>query len=181
MRLATETLVAIAIVANTFGVSAEWINKSGERLPDAEHRKAIGNFGAQLILVPDDEQMFKVWGTPAETVNISTVQSVAIGGQANAFVIFSGCTPDKAGHCDVTVQFRVYQPNGRPYGGKPPPMEVWQHKPAPAVRMLELSVQYLKVVIEPQDLLGKYVVVADVRDHVSGALLQLSSVFTATK
>jgi hypothetical protein len=60
-------------------------------------------------------------------------------------------------------------------------MEVWQYKAAPPDRMLQLSVQYLKVVIEPQDLLGKYIVSVDVKDHVSGASLQLSTAFTTTK
>jgi len=180
MRSATQALLIVALTAATFGAKADWINKSGERLPDAENRKSAGNFGAQLILVRDDQQMFKVWSTPGETVNVSTVESVSIGGQANAFIVFSGCTPSKSGHCNVTMQFRVYQPNGKVYASTPP-MEVWQGKPAPRAQMLELSVQYLKVVIEPQDLLGKYIVSASVKDNVSGAELQLSSGFTATK
>jgi hypothetical protein len=180
MRPTTPVLAAIALVACAFGAHADWINKSGERLPDGEDRKSLGSFGAQLILVSDDQQMFKVWGTPGETVNVSTVRSVSIGGQANAFVVFSGCAPSKSGQCDVTMQFRVYQPNGKVYASAPP-MEVWQGRPAPPARMLELSVQYLKVVIEPKDLLGKYVVSATVKDNVSGASLQLSSPFTATK
>ena len=119
-------------------------------------------------------------GLTIDLIQSSGFCTVAVGGQANAFIVFSGCTPDKSGQCDVTIQFRVYQPNGKLYASAPP-MEVWQHKPAPAVRMLELSVQYLKVVIEPHDLLGKYVVSANVEDHVSGASLQLSSTFTATR
>ena len=154
MHLATRTLATFALAAVTLCAHADWINKSGERLPDAENRKSIGSFGAQLILVQDDQQMFKVWGTPGETVNVHTVQSVSIGGQANAFVVFSGCAPDKSGKCSVTMQFRVYQPNGKVYASTPP-MEVWQNKPALPARMLELSVGYLKIVIEPQDLLGK--------------------------
>jgi hypothetical protein len=180
MRTLLRTLVAIAAAAGALAAHADWINKSGERLPDSEDRKSLGSFGAQLILVSDDQKMFKVWNTPGETINVSTVRAVSIGGQANAFVVFSGCTPGKAGQCDVTVQFRVYQPNGKVYASTQP-MEVWQRKSPPPARMLELSIQYLKVVIEPQDLLGKYVVSASVKDNVSGASLQLSSAFTATR
>jgi hypothetical protein len=180
MRSAIRTLVAIALAAGTFGAHADWIKKSGERLPDAENRKSVGGFSAQLILVPDDQQMFKVWDTPEETVNVNTVRSVSVGGQANAFVIFTGCAPNTSGHCDVTMRFRIYQPNGKVYAATPP-IEVWQYKPAPPARMLQLSVQYLKVIVEPQDILGNYIVSTNVKDHVSGASLQLSTAFTATK
>lgn len=180
MHPAIRPLAVIALAVGTFGAHADWIKKSGERLPDTDHRKSLGSFSAQLILVPDDRQMFKVWDTPEETVHFSTIQSVSVGGQANAFVVFSGCAPNKSDHCDVTMRFRVYQPNGKLYAASPP-MEVWQYKAAPPDQMLQLSVQYLKVVIEPQDLLGKYIVSVDVKDHVSGASLQLSTAFTTTK
>jgi hypothetical protein len=180
MRSAIRTLAAIALAVGPFGAHADQIRKSSERLPDTENRKSLGSFSAQLILVPDDQQMFKLWDTPAETVSFSTIQSVSVGGQANAFVVFSGCAPNKSDHCDVTMRFRVYQPNGKLYATTPP-LEVWQYKAAPPDRTLQLSVQYLKVVIEPQDLLGKYIISVNVRDHVSGASLQLSTVFTTTK
>lgn len=180
MRFAIQAVFVLAVAAAAFCAKADWINKSGERLPDSESRKSAGNFGAQLILVRDDQQMFKIWNTPAETVNVSTIESVSVGSQANAFIVFSGCMPNKSGRCNVTMQFRVYQPNGKVYASTPP-MEVWEDKPAPPARSLELSTQYLKVVIEPQDLLGKYTVSANVKDNVSGTLLQLSSAFTATK
>jgi hypothetical protein len=177
---AMRKLVSLLLLIAPLATLAGWINKSGELLPESESRKAIGDFGAHMILVADDQQMFKVWRTPSETVNVSTVETVAVGGQANAFVVFSGCKPNKSGLCDVTVQFRVYQPNGKVYASTPP-MEVWQGKRPPPGKMLELSVQYLKVVIEPTDLLGKYVVAAQVIDNTSGALLQLSAPFTASK
>lgn len=60
-------------------------------------------------------------------------------------------------------------------------MEVWESKPAPRGKALELSVQYLKVRIEPKDQLGRYVIYAQVRDNNTEKVLQLQSPFTATK
>ena len=60
-------------------------------------------------------------------------------------------------------------------------MEVWDQKPAPPGKSLELSVQYLKVVIEPKDQLGKYMVFSQVRDNNSGTVLQLNAPFVAVK
>jgi hypothetical protein len=176
MRRASLVLLLLAPVL----ALATWVNKAGETLPDTDSRKSVGEFGAQMLLMADDREMFRVWGIPSETVNLKTIDSVAVGEQINAFIVFSGCKPSSTGLCDVTVRFRVYQPNGKIYADAPP-MEIWQSKKPPAQRMLELGVQYLKIVIEPQDLLGKYIVTAQVRDNQSGATLALWAPFTAIK
>ena len=159
---------------------AGWINKQGETLPDSENRKAIGAFGAQLILVGDENQLFKHWATPSETVDVKTIDSVTVNGFINAFVVFSGCKPDTKDNCNVSMRFRVIQPDGKVYADTPP-MEVWENKPAPQGKMLELSVQYLKVRIEPKDQLGRYMIYTQVRDNNTGTVLQLQSPFTASK
>ena len=159
---------------------AGWINKQGEILPDSESRKASGNFGAQLILVDDESQLFKVWATPSETVDLKTIDSVKINGFINAFVVFSGCKPDSKGNCSVAMRFRVIQPDGKVYANTPP-MEVWINKPAPPGKSLELSVDYLKIQIEPGEQLGQYVIYAQVRDNNTGTVLDLQSPFTASK
>lgn len=159
---------------------AGWINKSGESLPDSESRKAIGDFGAHLIFVGDENELFKRWATPSETVNVKTIEKVSVHGAINAFVVFSGCKRDKSGNCSVSMRFRVLQPDGKVYADTPP-MEVWNEKPAPPNKTVELSVQYLKIVIEPNDQLGKYTVFAQVSDNNTGSVLQLQAPFIATK
>jgi hypothetical protein len=157
---------------------AGWLNKAGESLPDSEDRKSIGEFGAQLIFVSDEADLFKRWATPSQTANVDTLDHVEVNGSVNAFVVFSGCGHDTNGNCSVAMRFRVLQPDGQLYADTPS-MEAWDGKPAPPAKSLELSVQYLKVVIEPKDLLGKYMVYAQVRDNNSGAVLQLNGPFTA--
>jgi hypothetical protein len=159
-------------------VFAGWISKSGDSLPDSDDRKAVGDFGAQMIFVSDENELFKQWATPSVTVNVNTIENVAVNASVNAFVVFSGCRGDKKGNCSVEMRFRVLQPDGQIYADTPA-MEVWDEKPAPPGKSLELSVQYLKVVIEPKDQLGKYTVYAQVRDNNAGAVLQLSRPFTA--
>jgi hypothetical protein len=159
---------------------AGWINKQGEALPDSGNRKSIGSFGAQLILVGDENELFKHWATPSETVDVKTVDTIKVNEAINAFVIFSGCKADKGGNCSVSMRFRVIQPDGKTYADTPP-MEVWENKLAPPGKTLELSVQYLKVRIEPKDQLGRYVVYSQVRDNNTGVALQLQSPFTAAK
>jgi hypothetical protein len=157
---------------------AGWIDRSGESLPDSDDRKAIGDFGAQMIFVSDEKELFRQWAKPSVTVDVNTLENVEVNGAVNAFVVFSGCKRDTKGNCSVAMRFRVLQPDGQIYADTPP-MEVWDEKPAPSAKSLELSVQYLKVVIEPKDPSGKYIVHAQVRDNNSGAVLQLSRPFTA--
>lgn len=159
---------------------AGWINKQGEKLPDSDDRKSIGDFGAQLILVADERELFKRWATPSETVDVKTTNSVKVNGFISAFIVFSGCKANAKGDCDVSMRFRVVQPDGKVYA-ETPAMEVWENKPAPRTKGLELSVQYLKIRIEQQDQLGRYVIYTQVRDNNTGAVIQLQSPFTASK
>jgi len=169
----------VFLVALCSNANAGWINKQGVSLPDSEDRKAIGDFGAQLVLVTDDQALFKTWATPSETVNLNTVESVTINQPISAFVIFSGCKATAKGQCSVSMRFRVIQPDGKIYS-ETPAMEVWHDKPAPRARGLELSVQYLKIIVEPHEQRGRYTIQAQVRDDNSGAVLSLQKVFSAT-
>lgn len=157
---------------------AGWKDKAGEALPDTDFRKSIGEFGVQLIFVGNEKELFEKWAIPSRTVDVSTVDSVRINEAINAFVLFSGCKVDEAGNCNVSMRFRVLKPDGSLYAGTPP-MEVWHDKPAPIDGELELSVQYLKIVIEPTDPLGEYQVQAQIRDNNSEKVLQLSRPFKA--
>lgn len=157
---------------------AGWIDKQGNPLPDADDRKSVGAFGAQLIFTADEQALFKKWATPSEPVDIDTVESVSINQPISAFVIFSGCKPDAANLCKVSMRFRVIQPDGKVYS-ETPAMEVWRGKPAPPGRALELSIQYLKVIVEPHEQRGRYTVQTQVRDDNTDTVLFLQKTFTA--
>ena len=159
-------------------VHAGWINKQGKVLADSEDRKSIGNFGAQLIFTIDERTLFKKWGTPSETVDLDNVESVQINQPISAFVIFSGCKAASTGNCSVSMRFRVIQPDGKVYS-ETPGMEVWQDKPPPPGHSLELSVQYLKVIVEPHEQRGRYTVQTQVRDDNTDTVLFVQKTFTA--
>ena len=158
---------------------AGWLDKQGKSLPDADDRKAIGDFGAQLIFTNDEQALFKKWATPSETVDLYTVESVQINQPISAFIIFSGCKATSSGNCNVSMRFRIIQPDGKVYS-ETPAMEVWHDKPAPRGYALELSVQYLKVVVEPHEQRGRYTVQAQVRDDNTDAVLDLKKAFTVS-
>jgi hypothetical protein len=172
--------VIAALLVTPLIAQGGWINKSGVALPDSPDRKAIGDFGAQLILVGDENALIEIWNTPSNTVNVSTTDRASVGSFVSAFIVFSGCSKDKPGNCNVSVRFRVVDPTGGTYADTPP-MEVWKAKPAPRGRSLGLSADFLKIRIEPQDKLGLYLVKAQVLDNNSGKRLDLQQSFTAFK
>ena len=92
--------------------------------------------------------------------------------------MFGGCAVDLNGNCDLRMQITVYQPDGSIYS-KLPTMEVWSNKPVPPNRTLGLSADYMRVMIENGEQLGRYKVNTKVTDKVSNTCLSLSSSFTA--
>ena len=73
-----KIVALVLLVALGGNANAGWVNKQGASLPDSEDRKAIGDFGAQLVFVTDEQALFKTWATPSETVDLKTVESVTI-------------------------------------------------------------------------------------------------------
>jgi hypothetical protein len=175
IRTLTASLLILPTVA-----SAGWINRSGESLPDTDASKAVGDFGAQMIFVSDERELLRLWATPSETVEAKTTDTVETNGFINAFIVFGGCKPDASGNCSVAMRFRVLRPDGMVYA-ETPDMEVWRAKPAPRGRSIELSVDYLKIRIEPMDQLGAYTINAQVKDENSGIEIDLKRPFTASK
>ena len=58
-------------------------------------------------------------------------------------------------------------------------MEVWHDKPAPTRHGLALSVDYLRIRIEPHEQRGRCVVQVEVRDEISGIVISLKKPFIA--
>jgi len=78
------------------------------------------------------------------------------------------------------MQITLYQPDGTIYS-KLPVMEVWSGKPVPPNRSLGLSVEYMRVIIEPDEPLGKYRIDTQIMDKVSSKGMLLTSYLTAVK
>jgi hypothetical protein len=174
MRRAFFTLLLLCFC----DARAQWVDKQGAVLPDVDDRKSIGTFGAEMIFTTDPEELEMRWDTPSDTVKVDSVDSVQINQPISAFVVFSGCKPTPSQNCRVSMNFRVIQPDGKQYAATPA-MEVWRDKPAPTRHRLALSVDYLKIRIEPHEQRGPYMVQVEVRDEISGTVISLKKPFIA--
>jgi hypothetical protein len=175
MKIITSILI---LMFSSLAFSAQWIDKSGKRIPDSNSVKSSKDFIAQLILTTNEQELFKKWATPSQTVNVSTSEVVERNNPISAFIIFGGCAVDSHGKCNLVASFKVYQPDGKIYANTPE-MEVWIDKPIPPNRTIELSVAYLKIVIENGELLGKYRIQANVTDKNSDQYVILTNEFKA--
>lgn len=181
MSLFATRLLLVTFLAISPPALADWVNKNGGvSFPDTDARKSKDSFSAEIVLVEDDQALFADWLSSSTSVKINAVNNVRVGKGISAFILFSGCKTDAAGNCNVTMQFRVIRPDGEVYG-ESTEMEVWQNRPAPKSKSIELSIRYMKIIIEPKDQVGKYVIDASVKDKNAGTTLQLKAAFTATK
>lgn len=176
MRTLTSSTLALLLALP--GLSpAGWKDMQGKPLEDTEWMKSHGDFGAQLLLITDEQAFFKRWETPSKVVSFDTASIVHRGQPLITPIIFSGCTADAQGHCQVSADFKILRPDGTAYA-ELPQVGLWQNRPPPPPGLLELGVGYIKVVIEPEDPAGTYTVEAQVKDAVGHAAFVLTQRFT---
>jgi hypothetical protein len=161
-------------------VNAGWVDKQGNKIPDSDNMKSVGDLIAQLVVTDNEAQVLKNWGTPSLSVYFPTADKIERNKIITAFVVFGGCAVDANGNCDLRMQITVYQPDGKIYS-KLPFMEVWSGKPVPPNRSLGLSVEYMRVIIEPGEQLGQYKIDTNVIDKISSNSMVLTSLFTAVE
>jgi len=179
MRRINGVLLACGLLLSSLA-NAGWVDKQGNKIPDSDHMKSVGDLIAQLVITDNEARVLKNWGTPSESVYFPTTNKIERNKIITAFVVFGGCAVDVKGNCDLRMQITLYQPDGTIYS-KLPVMEVWSGKPVPPNRSLGLSVEYMRVIIEPDEPLGKYRIDTQIMDKVSSKGMLLTSYLTAVK
>jgi hypothetical protein len=93
-------------------------------------------------------------------------------------LIFTGCTPNKDGVCDVVAEFILESPDGT----KTPAGEglVWSGAPLQE-GVLQLGLASMKVGFSKKDPVGNYKVIANVTDKILDRTLELTARFKVTK
>ena len=161
---------------------AQWF-EGGRPVQDREWRKSHKEFGVMLVLSSQPEEFLEAWDKPAApdyAPQLTSADRVARGQPIVAFVFFTGCRANDAGHCVSTTEFQVLRPDGSEYASLDR-SELWTDKEPPVSRAVQLGIAYIGVVIEPDDPLGEYTVKAKVCDQVAGRCLTLLQRFTAAE
>lgn len=137
-----------------------------------------GDFGVLIFTTPDEKKARSEWAKRTDFVKLNGSKTVKRGTRVYVMFIFTGAKPDEAGKCRVTAKTQVIKPDGSVYE-KIPPIKLWHDKPAPPHGGLELGDATIGLIIEHQDLLGKYIVKTVVTDNVSESQVTLETDFEA--
>jgi len=146
--------------------------------PQPGWSKSKDGFSAMLVLSDEPDDVLQSWTTPSGAVPVRAADSITRGVPIVAFVFFAGCAADDNGLCNASADFIIRRPDGSEYesfGDR----DLWKGRPAPPEGMLRLSAEYVGVIIEPGDPLGRYEVLVSVHDLNSGTTLDLKHAFTA--
>ena len=135
-------------------------------------------FAAKQIATLDAEEFNNRWNRPTPGVEVDSASKVRRNQPIFVFLVFTGCKANATGSCDVTADFKMIDPLGRPWGEQKN-SPVWVGQAAPQYGVLQLSTSSLGMVVENKDPLGAYRVIADVTDHVAGITLHTEQVLTA--
>ena len=155
-------------------VQAQWL-KNGKPF-DSNYAKTNGKLGGRMVFVDDNEQLYREWEQPTEGVSLHEVDTITPNKKISCFIVFSNATPDKKAMANVTVKYIVSNPLGT-IVQQSPELEVWQNKPAPEENDLQLSVEFLQIVLNAKSPLGIYTVNAIVYDAVGDLRLELEKKF----
>jgi hypothetical protein len=178
LRLFALTVaVCLGTGANVASAQEAW-QKNGKPVGGDLSKASAKGFAVFQVATLDGEGFAARWNRPTAGVEVAETSKVARNQPVFTFIIFTGCTPDQRGQCNVTADFRMFDPAGRSFGeqiGAP----VWVGLPPPAKNVLQLSSQYLGMVVENKDSLGSYRIVATVTDHVTGTSLTTEQTIVA--
>ncbi|MGA7827416.1 MAG: hypothetical protein WCA04_07145 [Geobacteraceae bacterium] len=175
--LALLLVTAAAINASAFtGDRMGWRDQNGHLVQNTDERKTISGFGASVLLTTDSGWE-KKWNTPAEnTPEFTSADKLEIGKQGTILIFFANPELDSNDSVDVTCDIKITRPNSiitensglRGFTGKllGPPENTY------------LTESIIRVVAEPTDPLGEWVVSIRVHDNIRQVTVPLQLKFT---
>ncbi len=178
MRTSTQFVAASAGCLVAMLAFQSWAQSAEPKAPGEDETwiKAEGSFGVQLLLVDNPDEFQKRWLKPGRGVNVTSIDKVARNKPVGVFIIFAGAKPKPDGQADVVADIVITKPNGDPYAEEKG-LEVWQKKPAPRGKAIQLGADLVILEIEDADLSGKYEIRATVRDRVANIELKPTRTF----
>ena len=135
------------------------------------------SINAELIVTSKSAEVFRAWEHPdGKKFEVTHVKIANRGEFLAAIVLFKDCKADVSGNCNVSLDIAAFDPSGKVYGemlGK----ELWRGKAAPRSGHTQLGVDYMGLVIEPNDPAGTYKVTVKLTDLNANTELNVSTQF----
>jgi len=167
-------LIGVLLLSSIYADSM-WRDKQGNLVKDTTSMKSKNGFGANLVSV-NEKNFFKVWNTPSKTVNIDVIDTIHREYELIFPIMFGGCQTNKENKCNIVGDFLILAPDGSIYTDVKNIL-IFKDKPQPN-HALNVSTEYIKIIIEKKDLLGKYKVKAHITDTIKKINLDIEKSFT---
>ncbi len=153
---------------------SQWRDRQGNTVKKAKSMNDRNGFGVNMVSV-NEKNFFKAWNVPSKTVRINEIEKIHKGGALIFPIIFGGCKVNKDEQCNIRGDFLIVAPDGSIYTDVKN-MLIFHGKPQPNYG-LNVSGNYIKVVIERKDLLGEYHVKAQITDTIQKIHLNVEKSF----
>lgn len=168
-------LLAFLLLLPAIIYAQQW-SENGTPVQNREHMASKNGFGAMILMTTDSKTALENWEMLTEGVSIPQAEKVEKGNPIEALILFSGCKPNNKGDCITEADYQIIKPDGSMYA-EHKNTEIWRGKPAIPEGRLELAVDRVGLVAEPDDPVGIYKVVCTVRDLVGNIEFRIFSTF----
>jgi hypothetical protein len=176
-RTAAATIALLALAGPALAQGQSVWQQNGVPMKLTPNMAASDPLGVMQIATDDAKQLMAQWTKPDPNVQIAATTKTTRHRPITTFIVFRGCQADPAGNCNVTADFAITGPTGKPYDqakGAP----IWVGHPPPPGNGLQLSATGLGIEFEDKDALGAYLVRVTVTDHVAGKVLHTEQSLT---
>lgn len=170
-------VILVSPVVSDAAIAQDGWQSNGKEVTGRPDFAASGGFGVMQIATNDPDQLMVEWRKPTPGVSVKGSTQTPRHRQITTFLVFKGCRADASGNCNVTADFDVFNPTGKPCA-QSRLNEVWvNHPPAPGSN-LQLSSTGFGISFDDGDPLGAYRVLATATDHNAGITLRTEQVLT---
>lgn len=178
LRLSVTLALGLMLLCGPQASAQDRLFENGRSIKGDRASASSNGFSVQQVATLDGEGFSERWNKPTVGVELAPASQMLRNQPIFTFVVFTGCAPDRTGNCNVTVSYKMFDPEGKPFGEQLN-SPVWVGLPPPGRHIIQLSSVYLGMVVEDKDPLGTYRISASITDHVSGVTLNTEQSVTA--
>lgn len=147
----------------------------GEKIGDRENVKMENGFGAQLWLT-DDQKIFNSWRNSFKLPKLNSIHTTVKNYPIYPFIVITNPGSNEENKNYVSYDIRIIKPDGNTYADIKN-KKLWMNQKALPENVQQIAEEYVAIIIEDGDPLGKYSVETTIYDKVKNIKLSLHKDF----